>query len=344
MRGWMWPSTCANSWKISSWCSGAMPIPESATSNTSRSAPARRARTATNPRSVNLIALATRLRSTCDSFCSSPVIAGRSGSTSNRSATCGGTSGWRIRRSALSAPSTWNRLAWTTARPASVRARSSRSLTYAVSVSATSWMIRTCLSCSQVSSPSSRSIRNCEIVDSECSGVRSSWPISESRRVRSSTARRWYSARSSSSACSAITPRLVSVSSSVSSTIRWSRSAMSRCRRRISWLGSLASWPASWNRIAPIRPASTLAARRGRRLDISTRVPAVLDSIAKLSISRRAPGRPTPPTPPVPVAVARRSPDRIAATSAIPGPRSITTIDSASRWSSSPNVTEPPAA
>jgi hypothetical protein len=87
------------------------------------------------------------------------------------------------------------------------------------------------------------------------------------------------------------------------------------------------------------RAASGLAARRGRRRVISIRVPPGDVSIANVSISRRAPGMPAPSP-----AAAGRSPDRMAATSGIPGPRSTTVIASAPPVSPSPNATVPPDA
>src|SRR5580692_4527479 len=73
-------STCWNSSKIFTWSSAAMPGPESRTATLN--APfAAEASIATSPLSVNLIALPTRLSSTCASRRSSPRPAGRPFST-----------------------------------------------------------------------------------------------------------------------------------------------------------------------------------------------------------------------------------------------------------------------
>src|SRR5580704_14950261 len=73
-------STCWNSSKMRAWSAGAMPGPESTTENSKRSA-ACTARISTPPWSVNLMALPTRLSSTCASRRASPVPVGRPGAT-----------------------------------------------------------------------------------------------------------------------------------------------------------------------------------------------------------------------------------------------------------------------
>ena len=128
-------------------------------------------------------------------------------------------------RSAPNSDATVNGDGTTTVLPASTLARSSRSSTSSVRFSAALRMKRTCVSCSAVSAPSLRASSSRDSARIEFSGVRNSWLMCDRNFDFSSSARRRWSARSSSSAYSATTPRLVSCSS-------W----LSRCRS--SWRDS----------------------------------------------------------------------------------------------------------
>ena len=78
---------CWNSSKIFACSASAMPGPVSRTATVNEPLAAK-ALIATSPVSVNLIALPTRLSSTCVSLRSSPRAAGRCGGTSTLSAIC----------------------------------------------------------------------------------------------------------------------------------------------------------------------------------------------------------------------------------------------------------------
>ena len=93
-----------------------------------------------------------------------------------------------------------NSVGRTTILPASTLARSSRSLTSSVRSSAALRMNATWRSCSGVSGPSTRSRSSRASARIEFTGVRNSWLMFERKRDLSSSARRRWSAFSSSSA------------------------------------------------------------------------------------------------------------------------------------------------
>ena len=215
-------------------------MPVSATEKITVSPGPGAAETRTSPCSVNLSALEMKLRRICDSFdssVSSGFISGGASKISGTDASCA--RGRKIPRRALNSCATWNGSLRTGILPACALARSSRSSMNCARSRAVLRMMRTCLSCSSVSSPSRRWSRNCEIDRIEWIGVRISCPMSARMRDLRSAARRWYSARSSSSAYSDITPRLVSSSSPRSARSISSRCASSRVRCSTSAWGSL---------------------------------------------------------------------------------------------------------
>ena len=113
---------------------GAMPGPVSVSTATTTCPGSRRVATVTDPVEVNLLALERRLMTTCSRRCRSPRTVGRSGSRSSRSgrsfsSNSGSTVAltWRTRASTSTSSSRHS------TRPASIFARSSRSLMRAVS-------------------------------------------------------------------------------------------------------------------------------------------------------------------------------------------------------------------
>jgi hypothetical protein len=160
----------------------------------------------------------------------------------------------------------------------------------------------------------------------EFSGVRNSWLMFERKRDFISSARRRWSARSSSSAYSATTPRLVSSSSRLTRTssswrVRRSASAASSsrfCRCSSASGSSGRSWVSS--RLSRSRAAGVrVAVPGGRSFRSDTAVPCADVSTWNRSTSRRAPTSPSPM--PVGDSYSFR---RIRSSCRIPGPRSVT--------------------
>ncbi len=125
-------SACTKGWKRRSICSGVIPIPVSRTRKTavpvSPGAPSQRASTRTVPRSVNLTAFATRLRSTCRSRTRSASTHPGSGATAESSATSlRSASGRTVSATSRTSTATSNGSGDSSMRPASILERSSSS-------------------------------------------------------------------------------------------------------------------------------------------------------------------------------------------------------------------------
>ena len=207
--------TWVNSSKMRSWSSRAMPMPVSATENvTALPSSASAARDADLAALGELERVGDEVAQDLRDLAFVGVHRGQLGASSKRSATVSLTSSGRsMPRSALNSSATSNSTGRTSILPASILARSSRSLTSSARSVAALRMKPTCISCSAVSGPSlrasSRPVRRADRVQRRAELVAH---VGEEARFISS-ARRRKSALSSSSAYSATTPRLVSSSS-----------------------------------------------------------------------------------------------------------------------------------
>ena len=189
--------------------------------------------------------------------------------SSNTSCTVSPTSrGRSIPRSAPKSPVTSKSVGRTTILPASTLARSSRSPTSSDRSCAALRMNSTCRTCSDVSSPSRRRRSSRLSARIELRGVRNSWLMLERKRDFISSARRRWSARSSSSAYRATTPRLVSSSSPLTRTSSSCRDRRSASAPRSSRFCRCSSASGSSGRS---RARSRL--RRSRSADLSAGVP-----------------------------------------------------------------------